>query len=82
MGLHSKVLFDREKQDPARKMLQKLLLGIAVIGIIEELLLLLLCKNRLAATLGLLLGLWTAAVNSVYIYRSLGRALELDEKIR
>lgn len=80
MGLHSEVIFNREKQDPARKTLQGLLLGIAVFGIIEEILLLLLYRNRIAATLGLLLGLWTAVVNSVYIYRSLGRVLELDEK--
>lgn len=80
MGLHSEVIFNREKQDPARKTLQKLLLGIAVFGIIEELLFLLLCKDKMAVTLGLLLGLWTAIVNSIYIYRSLGRVLELDEK--
>ena len=80
MGLHSKVIFNREKQDAARKTLQNLLLGIAAFGMIEEILFLLLCKNRMAATLGLLLGLWTAVVNSIYIYRSLGRVLELDEK--
>lgn len=78
--MHSEVIFNREKQDPAREMLRRLLLGIAVFGVIEEILLLLLCKNRMAATFGLFLGLWTAAINSIYIYRSLGRALELDEK--
>ena len=80
MGLRSEVIFNREKQEPARKTLQGLLLGIAVLGMIEELLLLLLCKDRIAVTLGLLLGLWTAIINSIYIYRSLGRVLELDEK--
>ncbi len=80
MGLRSKVIFNREKQDCAKKTLKNLLLGIAAFGMIEECLLLFLCKNRLAVTLGLLLGVWTAMVNSVYIYRSLLRVLEMDEK--
>lgn len=80
MGLRSKVIFNREEQDCAKKTLKNLLLGIAILGIIEECLLLFICKNRLAATLGLLLGLWTAMVNSIYIYRSLLRVLEMDEK--
>lgn len=80
MGIHSKVIFDRKRQDPARKTLQGLLIGIAVLGMIEELILLLLCTNRMAVTLGLLLGLWVAMINSIYIYRSLDRALELDEE--
>lgn len=80
MKLHSEVIINREKQNPARQMLCRLLLGIAVFGMVEECFLLLLCKNRLAATLGLLLGLWIAIVNSIYIYHSIGHALELDEK--
>lgn len=78
--LHSEVIFNRKKQDAARRTLQGLLFGIAAFGMIELVLLLLLCKNRIAATLGLLLGLWIAVVNSIYIYRSLERVLELDEK--
>lgn len=80
MGLRSEVIFKREEKDPAKETLYHLLIGIAVIGAVCEIILLFLCKNRLAATIGLLLGLWVAVVNSVYIYRSLGKALELDEK--
>lgn len=80
MGVHSRVIFDRKKKDPARRTLQCLLIGIVVLGIIEELILLLICKNRIAATFGLLLGLWVAVINSIYIYRSLDRVLELDEE--
>lgn len=80
MGLRSEVLLKREEKNPAKEMLYRLLAGIVVIGLIEEMVLLFLCADKTAATIGLLLGLWVAAVNSVYIYRSLGKALELDEK--
>jgi hypothetical protein len=80
MKLRSEVIYNREKEDPAKETLKRLLAGICIIGLLEEIILLIVSENHMAATLGILLGLWVAAVNSVYIYHSLGKALELDEK--
>lgn len=80
MGLRSEVLLKREEKDPAKETLYRLLAGIFVTGLVEGIFLLVLCNDKGAAVFGLLLGLWVAAVNAVYIYRSLGKALELDEK--
>ena len=44
MRLRSKVIFNREEQDCAKKTLKNLLLGIAIFGMIEECLLLFICK--------------------------------------
>jgi len=76
----SKVLFERKTEDPARKTLYGLLLGIGVLGFLMELVFLAVCEKRMAYTIGLCLGLWVSVINSIYIYRSLGRVLELDEE--
>ena len=79
MKLHSEVIFNRKKKDPAKETLYCLLAGIVIIGLIEELILFFILYS-VAAALGILLGIWVSVINSVYIYRSLSRALELDEK--
>jgi len=76
----SQVLFERKTDDPARETLVRLLAGIAVIGIIIEIIFLLACQERMAYTIGLLLGIGVSVFNAVYIYRSLDRVLEMDEK--
>lgn len=80
MRLRSEIIYNRKHCDPAKETLKRLLAGIGIVGVIEAVAFLILAENKMASLLGVLLGLWVAVINSVYIYRSLSKALEMDEK--